>query len=169
MGLINKSLHYVLDWEYWLRCQQHFQLHFLDEFLACNRRYDETKTASGGIGRKREIAELLLSHGKFTQRAIQAYLATPHHVVAGTVVPQRFTLKILLAPTRSLEKRIRQFRKAVFNGSSSRESGKSRQPMLRVLLSPSRYLEKRVRHWRKAMFGLPQNGSRHETPHRRVA
>ena len=77
IGLLNESLHFVLDWDYWLRCQQHFRLEFLDEFLACNRRYAENKTGSGGMKRKREIAELLLTSGKFTQRDPSLYLAEP--------------------------------------------------------------------------------------------
>ena len=52
VGLLNESLHYVLDWEYWMRCQHHFRLDFLDEFLACNRRYDR---------QKRRAAELFAS------------------------------------------------------------------------------------------------------------
>ena len=77
VGLLDESLHFVLDWDYWLRCQEHFRIEFFDEFLACNRRYESTKTEAGGINCQREIAELLLKSGKFTQRAIQAYLAEP--------------------------------------------------------------------------------------------
>ena len=114
IGLLDESLHYVLDWEYWLRCQHHFRLDFLNEFLACNRRYESTKTETGGIVRKREIAQLLLSAGNFTERAIQAYLAAP----PGGASPskQRQTaLRTLLTPSRYLEKRIRHFRKAMLS------------------------------------------------------
>jgi glycosyltransferase involved in cell wall biosynthesis len=112
IGFLNESLHYVLDWEYWLRCQKQFRLDFLDEFLACNRRHESTKTASGGIERKREIAEFLLTSGAFTQRAIQAYLATP---AAGILQPRQSARRLLLSPGRYVERRIRRLRKAMFS------------------------------------------------------
>ncbi len=111
VGLLKESLHFVLDWDYWLRCQQHFRLEFLDEFLACNRRYESTKTEAGGMRRKREIAELLLVSGKFTQRAIQAYLAEPIYYARP---PAHLTLVgSFLAPGRYFERRIRQLRKTL--------------------------------------------------------
>ena len=118
VGLLDESLHYVLDWEYWLRCQRHFRLDFLNEFLACNRRYDSTKTETGGIARKREIAQLLLAAGNFTERAINAYLVTPTAgaALASSSKRQRQSaLRTLLAPSRYLERRIRHFRKAMFS------------------------------------------------------
>jgi len=77
VGELNEALTYAFDWEYWLRCQRHFALEFLDEFLACNRFHDATKTNTGGIARKREIVELLLTHGKFTERAVITNLLPP--------------------------------------------------------------------------------------------
>jgi hypothetical protein len=77
IGPLNESMTFAFDWEYWLRCRQHFQLHFLDEFLACNRFHQQTKTNSGGIVRKRELAELLLGLGRFTERSIRHYLSAP--------------------------------------------------------------------------------------------
>lgn len=124
-GLLNESLHYVLDWEYWLRVQRHFRIDFLNEFLACNRRYETTKTAAGGIPRKREIAELLLTSGQFTDRAIQAYLSTPVDAAQPVIRPRRTALRTLLTPTRYIEKRIRYLRKSVFSsqpGQQSREA-----------------------------------------------
>lgn len=77
IGDLNENMHFAFDWEYWLRIREHFKIDFIDSFLACNRLYEGTKTSSGGIKRKREIAKLLLEKGSFTERAIQAYLATP--------------------------------------------------------------------------------------------
>jgi glycosyltransferase involved in cell wall biosynthesis len=112
IGMLDESLHYVLDWEYWLRCQKHFRLEFLDEFLACNRRYESTKTASGGIARKREIAELLLTSGNFTHRAIQSYLVEPTVYIPQPPEKQG-VIRALLAPSRYVEQRIRRMRKSL--------------------------------------------------------
>jgi glycosyltransferase involved in cell wall biosynthesis len=84
IGPLNESMTFAFDWEYWLRCRKLFEIEFLDEFLACNRFHERTKTNSGGIVRKRELAELLLGLGSFTERSVRAYLAPlpPAAVVA---------------------------------------------------------------------------------------
>lgn len=171
IGLLNESLHYVLDWEYWLRCQRRFRLDFLDEFLACNRRYDETKTSAGGIIRKREIAQLLLEMGKFTERAIQAYLATPIDVPAAAPYKPRAGLEVLLSPGRNLEKRVRQFRKSVLRPAYVQRPGESRPRLspTKLMLLPTRYLERGVRRVRNMIFRSPAVPKMLESEVRRAA
>ena len=108
IGELNTGLHFVMDWEYWLRCAAHYRLEFFDEFLACNRLYETNKTLSGGIARKREIAELLLTRGNFTERAIQSYLAAPQAPQGAPLdaKPQRTLRKM----GRYLEQRVRGMR-----------------------------------------------------------
>jgi glycosyltransferase involved in cell wall biosynthesis len=82
IGPLNESMTFAFDWEYWLRCRKQFRLDFFNEFLACNRFHEQTKTNTGGIVRKREVAELLLGLGNFTERSVRAYLAPPPPPVA---------------------------------------------------------------------------------------
>ncbi|MEX0586349.1 MAG: glycosyltransferase family 2 protein [Pirellulales bacterium] len=78
-GPLDESMHFAFDWDFWIRCSRHAKLELLDEFLSCNRVYSATKTNCGGMKRKAEIAQLLLKHGGFTQRAINAYLVDHAH------------------------------------------------------------------------------------------
>jgi glycosyltransferase involved in cell wall biosynthesis len=131
VGPLNEDMCYAFDWEYWMRCQRHFELHFLDVFLATNRMHPETKTTTGGIRRKEEIARLLLRLGAFTERSIQAYLAPPpkpaSKVSSLARAPLHFTSpaqrfwhhlgalgRPALKPTRLLEQQFRRLRKAWF-------------------------------------------------------
>lgn len=132
VGPLKQSMHFAFDWEYWIRCQRQFSLDFMNEFLSCNRIHPTTKTTCGGIVRKREIAELLLTQGKFTERSVQAYLATPlfesapaaaspaqtdasvmpyPNSVSPLMGPLRRVLRYCLAPTRMAEQKLRQIRK----------------------------------------------------------
>jgi hypothetical protein len=61
---VDRRLHYVMDWDFWLRLHAagcRFQ--FLDHALAAVRVYPETKTRSGGVARRREITQVLELHG----------------------------------------------------------------------------------------------------------
>lgn len=101
IGPLNQSMHFAFDWEYWIRISREFKFHFLNEFLACNRVYPENKSLSGGEARRREIAQLLTTHGKLTDRSINAYLsATPdmHAIKKGNRLVRR-----LLGPVRQVE------------------------------------------------------------------
>ncbi len=129
VGELNQSMHWAFDWEYWMRCYLDHSFHFLDKHLAGNRLHRDTKTETGGIGRKREIAELLLNQGRFTERAVQAYIATPllhmdeqtdEHAAAATLSPfpvhdywvsLKGKVRLYLGPTRFLERTLRRYRK----------------------------------------------------------
>lgn len=133
IGELNEALHFVLDWEYWLRCREHFQLDFLDRILAHNRIHETTKTSQGGIVRKREIAELLLGPGNFSERSISQHLAAT--VIIKEQVPVPWTmrslagnaLKLLLAPGRYLETQLRTTRKRLFAKVTSTDVAIDRQ------------------------------------------
>lgn len=116
IGELKETLHFVLDWEYWLRCREHFELDFIDRLLANNRVYESTKTSQGGLARRREIAELLLAKGNFTDRAIRSYLIDRDSSAVRwwkrTTVYQ--ALYPLVAPVRFLEKKLRLGLKQLF-------------------------------------------------------
>jgi glycosyltransferase involved in cell wall biosynthesis len=54
VGPIDESLHYVMDWELWIRFAAYKGL-YINEFLSFNRTYVENKTQSGYFRRWREI------------------------------------------------------------------------------------------------------------------
>lgn len=54
VGMIDETLHYVMDWELWIRFSA-YKGYFTKEFLSCNRTYNENKTQSGHFRRWREI------------------------------------------------------------------------------------------------------------------
>jgi len=58
VGLIAEDLHYVMDWELWIRFGAH-QGVFLDEFLSCNRVHAQAKTQSGALRRWNEIRRMV--------------------------------------------------------------------------------------------------------------
>jgi glycosyltransferase involved in cell wall biosynthesis len=66
VGPIGEDLHYVMDWELWIRFAAYPGV-FLDEFLSCNRTYAQNKTQSGAFRRWREIRRMV---GPYTDRAV---------------------------------------------------------------------------------------------------
>jgi hypothetical protein len=61
VGPVEEDLHYVMDWELWIRFGAH-QGVFLDEFLSCNRVYAQAKTQSGALRRWAEIRRMVRSY-----------------------------------------------------------------------------------------------------------
>jgi hypothetical protein len=55
VGELDGRWRYVLDYEYWIRAAQHYNLVYLPYCLAKERIYDAAKTFSGGIGRIKEL------------------------------------------------------------------------------------------------------------------
>ncbi len=61
VGPIVEDMHYIMDWELWIRFGAHRGV-FLDQFLSCNRVYGENKTQGGGLRRWREIRRMVRSY-----------------------------------------------------------------------------------------------------------
>jgi hypothetical protein len=57
-GFIREDLHYVMDWELWIRFGAYKGV-FIDAFLSCNRAYAQNKTQSGALRRWREIRHMV--------------------------------------------------------------------------------------------------------------
>ncbi len=58
-GLLDESLHWGLDWDLWMRLGAHARLLYTPTVLAASRIYGETKTATGGWKRLRELWRIL--------------------------------------------------------------------------------------------------------------
>jgi len=54
-GHLNEKLHYIMDWELWIRLSRFGKIRHLPEKLSCARVYPEAKTQASGIKRWREI------------------------------------------------------------------------------------------------------------------
>lgn len=62
-GLLNENLSWGLDWDLWIRLGKHVPFCHVPEVLAASRLHDETKTATGGFRRLRELLRILQNHG----------------------------------------------------------------------------------------------------------
>jgi hypothetical protein len=58
VGPIVEDLHYVMDWELWIRFGAYRGV-FLDEYLSCNRAHPQTKTQTGALRRWAEIRRMV--------------------------------------------------------------------------------------------------------------
>ena len=63
VGPIDEALHYVMDWDLWIRFAAH-RGHYIRDWLSANRLYDENKTQSGRFERWREIRRMV---GRYTK------------------------------------------------------------------------------------------------------
>lgn len=61
-GLLNEGLNWGLDWDLWIRMGKRCPFVHLDEVLAASRLHGETKTATGGLRRMRELYGVLSRH-----------------------------------------------------------------------------------------------------------
>jgi glycosyltransferase involved in cell wall biosynthesis len=62
-GLLDESLNWGLDWELWIRIGKRFPFSYTDQIQAAGRIYGDTKTATGGFLRMKEIIKILHHHG----------------------------------------------------------------------------------------------------------
>ena len=46
VGLLNEDLHYAMDYEFWIRCSQHFRATYIGEMLANFRTYEGAKSSN---------------------------------------------------------------------------------------------------------------------------
>lgn len=63
IGELDLSLHYAMDYEYWMRAAQHHRMYYLPAVLAYERLYGEAKTGSGSLARMEEIAQIAKRYG----------------------------------------------------------------------------------------------------------
>lgn len=61
--LLDETLNWGLDWDLWIRLGKRFPFIYTDRVLAASRIHGDTKTATGGWRRLREIGRILNRHG----------------------------------------------------------------------------------------------------------
>lgn len=64
VGGISVDLHYVMDYDLWLKLGRQFEVIAIPDILARVRMYPETKTASGGLPRIEEMRRMIGRHGR---------------------------------------------------------------------------------------------------------
>lgn len=64
VGMLDETLHYGMDWDYWIRIGKKFKVSYIAEYLANLREYPEAKSFSGGLERFRELVKIMRRHGK---------------------------------------------------------------------------------------------------------
>jgi glycosyltransferase involved in cell wall biosynthesis len=98
-GLLDESLNYCMDYEYWLRLgQAGVRFHYLEKKLAGSRLYSENKTIGSRVKVHREINNMLKQKlGKVPDSWLFAYA---HAIVEAKTLreqqPNWFVLKLLL-------------------------------------------------------------------------
>jgi glycosyltransferase involved in cell wall biosynthesis len=62
IGYFNESLHFGLDWDYWIRAGKAVKIGYMQEYLGCLREYDTAKSFAGGFRRIKELYRLSRSY-----------------------------------------------------------------------------------------------------------
>lgn len=62
-GMPDEDLHYIMDYEYWLRIGKEFPGHFVPSIRVWIKDYRETKTRSGRAKRLLEVRDMSLAYG----------------------------------------------------------------------------------------------------------
>jgi glycosyltransferase involved in cell wall biosynthesis len=73
VGYLDESLNWGMDWDLFIRLGKRGRIAYIPELQASQREYDETKTASGGLPRLRELARIMRRYGR--RRYPPAYFA----------------------------------------------------------------------------------------------
>jgi len=71
VGMLDESLHYGMDWDFWIRVAKRFEIAYMPEFLGNLREYATAKTFAGGLARFHELTAMIRRHG--TRRFPPAY------------------------------------------------------------------------------------------------
>lgn len=82
VGKFNHSLHYAMDYDYWLRLSQQYQLTYLPEVLSYFRSHDQSKSNTGYRAQFKEEHQVLLDHGVSLPHSILHLLHTRATLVA---------------------------------------------------------------------------------------
>lgn len=100
-GLIDETLHFVMDWELWIRFSA-YKGFYTNEFLSYNRTYSENKTQSGHFKRWYEICRVVRKYTDVSYPPILGiyFLEVTIHYFASKRVPHRFLLPLLKLLTK---------------------------------------------------------------------
>jgi Glycosyl transferase family 2 len=73
-GGLDRGLHWAMDWDLWIRLAGVAEVRFVDRVLAGSREWQDTKTATGGWRRIRELGRLTTRHaGRFWTPGVRLY------------------------------------------------------------------------------------------------
>ncbi len=89
VGGISVDLHYVMDYDLWLKLGRQFLVVDVPDVLARVRMYPETKTASGGLPRIEEMRQMIARHGRADLPEWHEWDALRASVLGGTTALQR--------------------------------------------------------------------------------
>lgn len=91
-GVLDDSLHFALDYEYWLRIGRHAPFHYLKgKYLAGSRLHADTKTLGQRAKVHREILDVVIRHGG-TEKAVLGWLGhLSYHEACEVAVPNAAT------------------------------------------------------------------------------
>lgn len=64
VGGLDPNLHYVLDYDLWLKLARCYPIHYFPTLLARSRVYPEAKTFRGGMDRLIEVEQMIRRHGR---------------------------------------------------------------------------------------------------------
>lgn len=95
-GFLNERLHYIMDWELWIRLSRYGKILHIPKKLSYARVYFEAKTQSGGIKRWKEIRECSVKYGhlKWPPVVFTQFL----HAPAQTVFKKKLDKRINFVP-----------------------------------------------------------------------
>ncbi|MCP3959533.1 MAG: glycosyltransferase [bacterium] len=87
-GGLDRDLHYAMDWDLWIRLAAIADVVFVDSVLAGSREYGDTKTATGGWRRIRELRGLMRRHaGRAWTPGVRLYALDTLRRQLGVAVP----------------------------------------------------------------------------------
>lgn len=95
-GMIDETLHYVMDWELWIRFSAYKEF-YTEAFLSYNRTYNENKTQSGHFKRWKEIYRVVRKYtDAFCPPILGIYLLeVTIHYLASKRVPHKLLVPLL--------------------------------------------------------------------------
>lgn len=103
IGYLNESWNYGMDYDYWIRVSQKYELHFIEDHLANTRVYSDTKTFNDPEKPSREAVRIIDSHYETVSSDwIYAYAhARLHGHVRGTKFSEfTFRLRVIVIAAR---------------------------------------------------------------------
>ena len=105
VGPIDESLHYVMDWELWIRFAAYRGL-YVDDFWSLNRVYRDNKTQSGQFRRWAEIRRMVRRYtdANFPPVVWLYFLEAILQLVRGRRVPDRVEQQLLRIFSRGMRR-----------------------------------------------------------------
>jgi len=84
-GRLNEKLHYIMDWELWIRLSRFGKIRHLPDRLSCARVYPEAKTQASGFKRWKEIrwCSKKYGHMKWPPVVFTQLFHRPFNVISG--------------------------------------------------------------------------------------